>query len=35
MSEMNDYSSPFKPNLKREDFSKDFLIKLMRGWQYA
>jgi hypothetical protein len=35
MSEMNDYSGPFRPNLKWEDFSKDFLIKLMKVWQYA
>ena len=35
MSEMDDYSSPFKPDLKWDDFSKDFLIKLMKVWQYA
>jgi hypothetical protein len=35
MSEMNDYSGPFKPDLQWEDFSKDFLIKLMKVWQFA
>ena len=34
MEEMKDYSGPFKPDLKYEDFSKDFLIELMRVWQY-
>jgi len=34
MEEMKDYSGPFKPDLKYEDFSKDFLIKLMKVWQY-
>jgi hypothetical protein len=35
MSEVNDYSSLSKPDLKWKDFSKDFLIKLMNVWQYA
>jgi hypothetical protein len=33
MMELNDYSGPFKPDLKFDDFSKDFLLKLMRVWQ--
>ncbi len=33
--EMNDYSGPFKPELRFEDFSKEFLLKLMQVWQYA
>lgn len=35
MPELNDYSGPFDPNLKFEDFSKEFLLKLMSVWQYA
>ncbi len=35
MKEMNDYSGPFKPDARWEDFSKDFLIKIMRLWQQA
>jgi len=35
MPEMHDYSGPFKPDVHWEDFSKDFLIKIMRLWQYA
>jgi hypothetical protein len=34
MSELEDYSGPFKPDLKWEDFSKDFLLKVMKVWQY-
>ena len=34
MKEMNDYSGPFRPDLQYEDFSKEFLIKLMKVWQY-
>ena len=30
MSDLKDYSGEFDPNLKMEDFSKDFLIKVMR-----
>ena len=30
MAEMNDYSGEFKPDLRWEDFSKDFLISLIR-----
>lgn len=35
MPELDDYSGPFDPNRKFEDFSKEFLLKLMRVWQYA
>jgi hypothetical protein len=35
MEELNDYSGPYKPDLKWEDFSKEFLIKLMKSWQNA
>jgi hypothetical protein len=35
MSELNEYSGPFKPDLTFDDFSKDFLLKLMTVWQYA
>ena len=35
MEELNDYSGPFKPDLTFEEFSKEFLLKLMRVWQYA
>jgi hypothetical protein len=35
MSEMEDYSGPYKHDLQWEDFSKDFLIKLMLAWQKA
>lgn len=33
--ELEDLSGPFNPNLKFEDFSKEFLIKLMNLWQHA
>ena len=32
MEEMKDYSGPFKPDLKYEDFSKEFLISLIRRY---
>ena len=35
MPELDDYSGPFKPDLTFNDFSKDFLLKLMHIWQYA
>jgi hypothetical protein len=35
MPELTDYSGPFKPDLKFDDFSKDFLLKLMKVWQWA
>jgi hypothetical protein len=33
--EMNDYSGPFQPDLTFDDFSKEFLLKLMHVWQYG
>ena len=33
--EMNDYSGPFQPDLTFNDFSKEFLLKLMHVWQYG
>jgi len=27
--EMNDYSGPYNPDLKFDDFSKEFILKLM------
>lgn len=33
--EMNDYSGPWQPDLTFNDFSKEFLIKLMHVWQYG
>jgi len=35
MSELNDYSGPYKPDLQFSDFSKEFLLKLMDVWQLA
>ena len=35
MPEMDDYSGPFKPDLTFNDFSKEFLLKLMNVWQFA
>ena len=35
MPEVNDLSGPFNPHLRFEDFSKDFLVKLLRSWQWA
>ena len=35
MPEMDDYSGPYNHDLKWEDLSKEFLIKLMYGWQRA
>lgn len=35
MPELKDYSGEYKPDLKLEDFSKDFLIRLMRAWASA
>jgi hypothetical protein len=35
MPELEDLSGPFNPDLKFEDFSKDFLLKLMKIWQWA
>jgi hypothetical protein len=33
--EMDDYSGPFDPNLTFDQFSKEFLLKLMHIWQYG
>jgi hypothetical protein len=35
MGELKDYSGEFRPDLQIEDFSKDFLVKLMRQWSAA
>lgn len=35
MRKLKDYSGPFNPNLQFDDFSKDFLLRLMRVWQLA
>ena len=35
MPELNDYSCPFRPDLTFDDFSKDFLLRLMAVWQFA
>jgi len=32
-TELNDYSGPYKHDLVFEDFSKEFLIKLMLQWR--
>ena len=35
MAELEDLSGPFNPDLKFDDFSKEFLLKLMKVWQWA
>lgn len=35
MAELNDYSGEFKPDLTLDDLSKEFLIKLIKEYQYA
>jgi len=35
MAELKDYGGNFVPNVRYEDFSKEFLIKLMHSWQKA
>lgn len=35
MKELQDYSGPFNPNLKLEDLSKDFLIRMIRQYGAA
>ena len=32
MEELKDYSGPFRQNVKYEDFSKDVLVKLLKGY---
>jgi len=32
---MSDYSGPFIPNLRFDDLSKEFLLKVIRSWQYS
>ena len=34
-AEMSDYSGPFIPNLRFDDLSKEFLLKVIRSWQYS
>jgi hypothetical protein len=33
--ELKDYSGPYNHHLKWEDFSKEFLVKLLKSWQGA
>ena len=33
--ELDDLSGPFDPDLKFEDLSKEFLLKIMHTWQFA
>jgi hypothetical protein len=35
MPELDDLSGPFRPDIRFEDFSRDFLLKLIPVWQYA
>jgi hypothetical protein len=35
MSELNNYSGPFRPDLTFNDLSKDFLLKVIRIWQWS
>ena len=35
MSELNNYSASFDPNLRFEDFSREFLLELIKNWQWA
>lgn len=35
MADLKDYSGPLKLDLKLEDFSKEFLVKLAKEWQGA
>jgi len=32
MEELKDYSGPYVPNLKYEDFSKEVLVKLLKAY---
>jgi len=33
--ELKDYSGPYRHDLKWDDFSKEFLVRLMKSWQRA
>jgi hypothetical protein len=35
MTELNDYSGSFNPDLRFGDFSKEFLLELIKNWQWA
>lgn len=35
MKALSDYSGEFRPELRFEDFSREFLLKLIRNWQWA
>ena len=35
MTELKDYSGEYKNDIKFEDFSKEFLIKLLHAWSKA
>jgi len=35
MAELNDYSGSFNPDLRFGDFSKEFLLELVKNWQWA
>ena len=35
MTELNDYSTSFDPNLRFNNFSKKFLLELIKNWQWA
>lgn len=35
MNELDDYGGQFDPQRKIDDFSKEFLLKLLRQWAYA
>lgn len=35
MKELTDYSGPFNPSLSFDNFSKDFLLKLIQMWQWS
>ncbi|MGI9295854.1 MAG: hypothetical protein ACR2PS_17875 [Pseudomonadales bacterium] len=35
MTELNDYSGTFKPELRFDNFSRELLLKLVKNWQWA
>jgi len=35
VAELKDYNCEFRPHIKLEDFSKDYLIKMMHAWSSA